>query len=96
MKSRRCIGNLPKQGYITNKQSYITNKQSASLIGVVPIAKESGRYKGKRMIQPRRAQVQNFLYIAIMSAMHCNPIFKATYQRLLDVGKLKKSKLTCV
>ncbi|KLV05129.1 hypothetical protein ABT56_13145 [Photobacterium aquae] len=28
--------------------------------------------------------------MAIMSAMQCNPVFKATYQRLLDAGKPKK------
>lgn len=28
--------------------------------------------------------------MAMMSAMQCNPVFKATYQRLLDAGKPKK------
>lgn len=26
----------------------------------------------------------------MMSAMQCNPVFKATYKRLLDAGKPKK------
>jgi transposase len=77
------ISNMPELGYITNKQA-------ASLIGVAPMTKESGAYKGKRIIQGGRAQVRTVLYMAMMSAMQCNPVFKATYQRLLGQGKPKK------
>jgi len=28
--------------------------------------------------------------MAMMSAMQCNPVFKATYERLLAAGKAKK------
>ncbi|QMV14903.1 Transposase IS116/IS110/IS902 family protein [Vibrio spartinae] len=59
--------------------------------------RESGRYKGKRIIQGGRSQVRTVLYMAMMSAMQSNPIFKATYQRLLEVGKPKKvAIITCV
>ncbi|WP_085344726.1 IS110 family transposase [Vibrio sp. ArtGut-C1] len=77
------ISNVPELGYITNKQA-------ASLIGVAPITKESGRYKGKRIIQGGRSQVRTVLYMAMMSAIQCNPVFKATYERLLAAGKPKK------
>ncbi|MBY8128883.1 IS110 family transposase [Vibrio fluvialis] len=77
------ISNVPELGYITNKQA-------SSLIGVAPITRESGRLKGKRMIQGGRAQVRTVLYMAMMSAIQCNPIFKATYERLLAAGKPKK------
>ncbi|WP_413282464.1 IS110 family transposase [Vibrio sp. MA40-2] len=77
------ISNVPELGYITNKQA-------ASLIGVAPITKESGRFKGKRTIQGGRSQVRTVLYMAMMSAMQCNPIFKRNYQRLLQQGKPKK------
>jgi transposase len=60
------------------------------LVGVAPITRESGRYKGKRMIQGGRHQVRTVLYMAMMSAMQCNPVFKETYQRLLAAGKPKK------
>jgi len=33
------------------------------------------------------------LYMAIMSAMKCNPVIKATYQRQLDAGKPRKWRL---
>ncbi|OZT82061.1 IS110 family transposase, partial [Vibrio sp. 03_296] len=45
------ISNVPELGYITNKQA-------ASLIGVAPITRESGSFKGKRMIKGGRMQVR--------------------------------------
>ncbi|WP_345860488.1 IS110 family transposase, partial [Shewanella algae] len=47
------IGNIAAASIISNvpELGYITNKQAASLIGVAPITRESGRYKGKRVIQ---------------------------------------------
>ncbi|NOJ15867.1 IS110 family transposase [Vibrio splendidus] len=86
------IGNIAAASIISNvpELGYITNKQAASLIGVAPITRESGRYKGKRVIQGGRAQVRTVLYMAMMSAMQCNPVFKATYARLLAAGKPKK------
>lgn len=77
------ISNVPELGFITNKQA-------SSLIGVAPITRESGRFKGKRMIQGGRAQVRTVMYMAMMSAIQCNPTFKATYERLLAAGKPKK------
>ncbi|WP_447077855.1 transposase, partial [Shewanella algae] len=86
------IGNIAAASIISNvpELGYITNKQAASLIGVAPITRESGRYKGKRVIQGGRAQVRTVLYMSMMSAMQCNPVFKDTYARLLEVGKTKK------
>lgn len=77
------ISNLPELGYINNKQA-------ASLVGVAPMNRESGRYKGLRTIQGGRPQVRTVLYMAMMSAMQCNPVFKTTYQRLIAAGKPKK------
>ncbi|WP_420745185.1 IS110 family transposase [Photobacterium damselae] len=86
------IGNIAAASIISNvpELGYITNKQAASLIGVAPITRESGRYKGKRVIQGGRAQVRTVLYMAMMSAMQCNPVFKVTYTRLVAAGKPKK------
>ena len=77
------ISNVPELGFITNKQA-------SSLIGVAPITRESGRLKGKRMIKGGRTQVRTVMYMAMMSAIQCNPVFKATYERLLAAGKPKK------
>jgi transposase len=77
------ISNVPELGFITNKQA-------SSLIGVAPITRESGRFKGKRLIQGGRTQVRTVMYMAMMSAIQCNPVFRATYERLLTAGKPKK------
>lgn len=77
------ISNLPELGYINSKQA-------SALVGVAPINRESGRYKGQRKICGGRAQVRTVLYMAMMSAMQSNPVFKGTYQRLVAAGKPKK------
>ena len=52
--------------------------------------RESGRYKGLQRIQDGRHPVRTVLFMAIMSAMQCHAVFKATYQRLVAAGKPKK------
>jgi len=77
------ISNLPELGYMTSKQA-------SALVGVAPINKESGRFKGQRKIQGGRHQVRTVLYMAMMSVIQSNPVFKETYQRLVAAGKPKK------
>jgi len=48
------------------------------------------RLASKRKTQGGCHQVRTVLYIAMMSAMQCNPIFKTTHQRLVAAGKPKK------
>ncbi|MEJ1334533.1 MAG: IS110 family transposase [Candidatus Sedimenticola sp. (ex Thyasira tokunagai)] len=72
----------------------MTNKQAASLVGVAPINRDSGRMRGKRRIQGGRACVRTTLYMATLSATQCNPIIKAFYRQLVDQGKHKKVALT--
>ena len=36
-------------------------------------------------------KIPTVMYMAMMSTMQCNPVFKVTYQRLLAVGKPKKT-----
>nr|WP_136252930.1 IS110 family transposase [Ningiella ruwaisensis] len=77
------ISQLPELGYLTNKQA-------SALVGVAPINNESGRYKGKQQIKGGRHQVRTVLFMAMMSAMQSNSVFKEMYQRLIDAGKPKK------
>ena len=81
--SATLISYLPELGYMTNKQA-------AALVGVAPMNRESGRYKGQRKIQGGRHQVRTVLYMAMMSAIQCNPVFISMYKRLLAKGKVKK------
>ena len=77
------ISEMPELGYINNKEA-------ASLVGVAPFNRESGSYKGKRMIRGGRSQIRTAMYMAMMSAIQCNPTFKTLYQRLVAIGKPKK------
>lgn len=92
LQSMKGIGKIASASIISNapELGYITNKQASSLIGVAPMNKESGRYKGMRTIQGGRHQVRTVLYMAMMSAIQSNPVFKTMYQRLVAAGKPKK------
>lgn len=84
------LSNMPELGYLTNKQA-------AALVGVAPINKESGTLDGKRKIKGGRYQIRTVMYMAMMSGIQNNPIFKATYGRLLAAGKSKKTAIiACV
>ena len=99
LQSMKGIGKIASASIISNlpELGYMTNKQASALIGVAPINKESGRFKGQRKIQGGRHQIRTVLYMAMMSAIQSNPVFKETYQRLVAAGKPKKVALiACV
>ena len=77
------LASLPELGRLSPKQI-------AALVGVCPFNRESGRWSGKRAIFGGRAGVRTILYMAIVSAIRCNPLIRAFYQRLLAAGKPKK------
>lgn len=68
----------------------LNRKKIASLIGVAPLSRDSGRFKGRRMIWGGRAQVRSVLYMATLSAIRFNPIIRQFYQRLRNAGKCFK------
>ena len=92
LQSMKGIGKIASASIISNlpELGYMTNKQASALVGVAPMNRESGRYKGLRKIQGGRHQVRTVLYMAMMSAIQSNPVFKETYQRLIAAGKPKK------
>jgi transposase len=92
LQSMKGIGKIAAASIISNlpELGYINSKEASSLVGVAPMNKESGRFKGMRKIQGGRHQVRTVLYMAMMSAIQSNPVFKATYQRLVAAGKPKK------
>lgn len=66
----------------------------AALVGVAPFACESGQWRGRRMIWGGRADVRSVIYMAAVSAIRCNPLIRAFYQRLIAAGKAPKLALT--
>ena len=63
-------------------------------MGVAPLNRDSGGYRGKRRIWGGRARVRVVLYMGALVATRHNPIIKAFYERLLAAGKEKKVALT--
>lgn len=68
----------------------LNRKQIASLIGVAPINRDSGKYRGKRTIYGGRAVVREKLYMAALSAKRYNPVMKSFANRLEKQGKKPK------
>jgi len=66
----------------------------AKLVGVAPMNRDSGRYRGERHIQGGRAPVRSALYMATLAAIRCNPAIAAFYHRLRDAGKKFKVAIT--
>ena len=81
------LADLPELGTLTRRQI-------AALVGVAPFNRDSGTLRGKRTVWGGRAQVRAVLYMATLSAMRCNPVIRAFYHRLREIGKPPKVALT--
>lgn len=81
--SLTLLAELPELGNLNRRQI-------AALVGVAPLNRDSGHMRGKRGIWGGRAKVRAVLYMATLSAIRSNPILKAFYNRLCEVGKAKK------
>jgi len=77
------VAQLPELGTVNRKQI-------AALVGVAPINRDSGQFRGRRMIWGGRAAVRDSLYMSALVATRHNPIIKAYYCRLVSRGKEKK------
>lgn len=68
----------------------LSEKEVAALVGLAPHARESGRWRGARHCAGGRKAVRCVLYMAALTAVRCNPTFKAFYGRLRAAGKPAK------
>lgn len=68
----------------------LSHKQIASLVGVAPYSRESGKCYGKRFCSGGRNSVRRVLYMATIAASRFNPMIKEFYKRLCEKGKPKK------
>lgn len=81
--ARTIIAELPELGSIDRRKL-------AALVGVAPVNRDSGMFRGHRTIAGGRTSVRNVLYMAALTAIRWNPIVKATYDRLVKRGRPKK------
>lgn len=68
----------------------LSHREIAKLVGVAPLNRDSGTFKGKRATWGGRAEVRAMLYMACLSAVRYDPVIKTFYERLLMAGKPKK------
>ena len=72
----------------------LDRRRISALVGVCPLNRDSGQYRGHRSIFGGRAVVRTALYMATLTASRFNPVIKAFYQRLRAAGKPAKVALT--
>jgi transposase len=85
--SSMLLAELPELGKLSRRKI-------AALVGVAPMADESGKHRGRRHIRGGRAQVRTGLYMAALVAARHNPTIAAFHQRLRAAGKAPKMALT--
>jgi transposase len=81
--ARTLLVDLPELGHLGRREI-------ASLVGVAPFARDSGKVRGVRRIRGGRASVRTVLYLAAMNAARFNPVLRALYERLRQAGKPPK------
>ena len=64
-----------------------SRQQGAALVGLAPMNRDSGQFRGKRMIIGGRAGVRRALYMAALSASRSNPVIRQHYKKLRAAGK---------
>ena len=80
--ARTILAEVPELGDLTRRQI-------ASLVGIAPFTRQSGRWKGKSMIGGGRGSARAALFLAALVASRHNPVLKAFHSRLRAVGKPK-------
>jgi transposase len=71
-------------------------KEAASLAGLAPITRESGKWKGRSKIGGGRRGVRNALYMPALVAIRHNLHLAETYRTLVDAGKPAKLAIAAI
>lgn len=77
------VSELPELGTFNRREI-------AALVGVAPLNRDSGTFRGKRMTGGGRKDVRNRLFMPTLVAIRHNPVLRKYYQRLVnEEGKTK-------
>ena len=79
----RLMAEMPEIGTLSNKTI-------SKLAGVAPLARDSGKYQGRRAVRGGRASVRDILFIVASVVGRYEPDFIAFQQRLRAAGKPPK------
>jgi transposase len=80
---RTLLAELPELGSLTRREL-------SALVGVAPLNRDSGTFRGCRAIWGGRGRVREALYMAALVGSRHNPPIKRFYERLVEAGKPKK------
>lgn len=80
---RTLLAELPELGSLTRREL-------SALVGVAPLNRDSGTFRGRRAIWGGRGRVREALYMAALVGSRHNPPIKRFYERLVEAGKPKK------
>jgi transposase len=83
------VAELPELGRLSRREI-------AALVGVAPMNRDSGAWRGRRSVQGGRASVRVALYMGALTAVRLGAEFRALYERLVAKGKPKKVALAAV
>ncbi len=81
--ARTLLADLPELGSLNRRQI-------AKLVGIAPLNRDSGRWRGRRTIYGGRASVRTMLYMATLVGLRYNPAVQRLYERLMAAGKPQK------
>jgi transposase len=88
--SRTLLAHLPELG----QGSACAAKHIATLVGLAPLTRDSGSWRGTRAIWGGRRHVRAALSMAALVGVRHTPVLRTCYQGLLARGKPKKVALT--
>lgn len=80
--ARSLIAEMPELGSLDRRQI-------ASLAGLAPWTRQSGKWRGKSFIGGGRSRVRAVLFMAALVAIRHNPVLKVFRDRLVAAGKPK-------
>jgi transposase len=83
--SLTLLADLPELGRLSRREI-------AKLIGVAPLSRDSGTFRGRRFVQGRRASVRAMLYVGALVATKRNVVIRAFYQRFLPPENQRSSR----
>jgi len=85
--SAKLLASLPELGTLNSRKI-------SALVGLAPLNRDNGKFRGTRGTRGGRRDVRNNLYMAALSASRSNPIIKDFYLRLIQAGKPHKVAIT--
>jgi transposase len=84
--AQTLVAEVPELGRLNRREI----AKAAKLVGLAPLNRDSGTWRGRRATYGGRTTVRAALYMASLSAIRFNSVIRAFYQRLRAAGKPKK------